>query len=173
MTQKNIFVTGLVVLCVLLFIVRMWLVNSPERGNENSVSPRAVTETPSVAGDTFEMPANKGGWRPVGKGPMDIRAAGRIDLGGGRTAVPDDTKRNGDEKALAPALPYGMLIGKIGEDGEPFRIGKWNKISMNAVVYLAINDDDHSDNSGYYTVTIKASDPVRAPEDMLKDAPKP
>jgi hypothetical protein len=171
MTQKNIFVTGLVVLCVLLFVLRMWLVNTPEPKSENSVSPDSLSRTPSVEGNTIELPANQGGWRPVGKGPMDIRAAGKIDLGGGRTAVPDDTTRKGDEKAMAPKLPYGMLIGKIGEAGEPFRIGVWNKISMNAVVYLAINDDDHSDNSGYYTVTIKASDPVRAPEDMLKDAP--
>lgn len=88
-------------------------------------------------------------------------------------AVPDDTKRKGDEKALAPRLPYGMLIGKIGENGQPFRIGVWNKISVKDTVYLAINDDDHSDNSGSYRITIRASDAVRAPEDMFKgEVPK-
>lgn len=167
MSQKSIFITGLIVLCVLLFVVRMWIVNSPEASSENSNSQVQQSELSKTLGNTFEMPANQGGWRAVGMGPMDIRAAGTIDLGG-QTAVPDDSKRKGDEKALAPRLPYGMLIGKIGENGQPFRIGVWNKISVKDTVYLAINDDDHSDNSGFYTVTIRPSGAVRAPEDMFK-----
>ncbi len=168
MSQRSIFIYGLVVLCVLLFVVRMWIVNNPEAGGENSNSQVQQSELSKTFGNTFEMPANQGGWRGVGKGPMDIRAEGTIDLGG-QTAVPDDTKRKGDVKALAPRLPYGMLIAKIGENGQPFRIGVWNKISAKEEVYLAINDDDHSDNSGFYTVTIRSSDAVRAPKDMFKD----
>ena len=53
---------------------------------------------------------------------------------------------------------YGMLIGKIGENGIPFRIGSENRFSItaNGNLFLAINDDEPfmADNSGEYNVSI-------------------
>lgn len=53
---------------------------------------------------------------------------------------------------------YGMLIGRIGENGIPFRIGSENRFSITTSgnLYLAINDDEPyiGDNSGEYNVSI-------------------
>ena len=53
-----------------------------------------------------------------------------------------------------PGLQFGMLIGKIGEDGEPFKIGSFYKAeTVNKELYVAINDSYYSDNRGKYVIT--------------------
>ncbi len=53
---------------------------------------------------------------------------------------------------------YGTLIGRVGENGTPFRIGAKNTLPMteSGYLYLAINDDEpyFSDNTGSYSVSI-------------------
>ena len=148
--QRNIFIYGLVVLAVLLFAVRMWVVNLPEPMTSSNVRvhPLAID-----AQRLTEIRGNEPGWKAIGRGPITIEARGTIDIGGMETS-PDDEKRPGDEKALVPTLPYGMLVGKIGENGTPFRIGKRAQVAMKENVYIAINDADHSDNSGSYTIKL-------------------
>lgn len=147
MTQRTIFINGLIVLAVFLFALRMWLVNStPDE-------PPARIDPPAGVERSIRINADKREWIAIGRGPMLIRAEGSADLGG-RIAVPDDNKQPGNSRSLVPGLPNGMLVGKIGENGEPFRIGRISQIAMNETVYLAINDDEHSDNNGFYTVRL-------------------
>lgn len=156
MTQRDIFIYGLVAVALLLFVVRLWLVN--DRQAEQS-PPVVVQSLPAENLDegaerTIQLPSNDAAWKPVGRGPLVITATGTIDLGGIRT-VPNDDKRPGDEKALVPSLPYGTLIGRIGENGRPFKIGIRAQVAQRDVLYLNVNDADYTDNSGAYTVTLK------------------
>jgi hypothetical protein len=149
MNQRTIFIYGLLLAALALFAFRVWFVNVPEPIS----GPSPAKEIPVDADRIVEIPANQPGWRAVGRGPMRISADGLVDLGGFR-AFPDDTRRPGDANALVPSLPYGMLVGKVGENGEPFRIGKKAQVAMKETVFLAINDSDYSDNTGSYSVTL-------------------
>lgn len=156
MTQRDFFIYGLVALVIVLFVVRLWLVNHPGTAEEQ---PPIVQRLPAEnldEGDerTIQLPANDAAWKPVGRGPLMISATGKVDLGGIQT-VPNDEKRPGNAKALVPSLPYGMLVGRIGENGKPFRIGTRAQVAQRDVLYLNINDSDYADNSGAYTVTLK------------------
>lgn len=150
--QRTIFLYGIVILAIGLFAVKMILVNSPEPDQPN---PQPENEKPleQDAERTLALNANEPGWKPVGRGPVRITATGEIDIGGLKTK-PGDKLRAGDDKALAPKLPYGALICKIGENGQPFFIGNHGQVASKEIVYLAINDADYGDNSGSYIVTI-------------------
>ncbi len=57
-------------------------------------------------------------------------------------------------------VPYGRggaLLGKIGEDGSPFVVGKLGRAdaSTAGMLYLRINDDILSDNQGWANVTFQ------------------
>ena len=156
MTQRDIFVYGLVALAVALFAVRLWLVNvrPEEEGSAAAVVTLPADDLADGQQRTIQIVANDPNWKAIGRGPLMVTATGKVDLGGLQTA-PDDEKRHGDDKALVPALPYGMLIGRVGENSKPFRIGRIAQIAQHDVLYLNINDSDYSDNSGEYTVTVK------------------
>jgi hypothetical protein len=49
-----------------------------------------------------------------------------------------------------PYAPGGVLIGRIGESGQPFRVGKegWGIAEGSGKLYLRINDDRLGDNAG-------------------------
>lgn len=51
-------------------------------------------------------------------------------------------------------FPHGSLIGKIGEDGDWFLVGKGGTFTANSKgrLYLRVNDRFVNDNDGYYTV---------------------
>jgi hypothetical protein len=62
---------------------------------------------------------------------------------------------------LAPAAPLrnnfaGALIAKVGINGQPFPIGDQTAVTMpeDGELYLGSNDDEFSDNSGAFGVTI-------------------
>jgi hypothetical protein len=150
--QRTIFLYGLVIVAFGLFVVKMLLVNGPEP-EQPQPQPESAKPLERDAERVIALNANEPGWKPVGRGPMRITADGAIDIGGLKTG-PGDKKRPGDDKALAPKLPYGALICRIGEQGQPFFIGNHGQVASKEIVYLAINDSDYSDNSGSYIVTI-------------------
>lgn len=115
-----------------------------------------VNALPALPG-SFDLYANQPRWQPIGRGPLSITAAGTINFGG-QTATPGASKTIGGQTALAPGVPLGILVAKIGETGEPFKCGIGCKISAKDTVYVAINDFDHDDNTGFYVVTIKRYD---------------
>jgi hypothetical protein len=51
-------------------------------------------------------------------------------------------------------FPHGSLIGKIGEDGDWFLVGKGGTFTANSKgrLYLRVNDRLVTDNDGYYTI---------------------
>jgi len=55
----------------------------------------------------------------------------------------------------------GCLIGRIGEDGTPFYVGRQAIIrsGTTGLLYLRINDDIVTDNDGFVTVEIRVQTP--------------
>ena len=56
----------------------------------------------------------------------------------------------------------GVLLGRIGEDGRPFIVGRGGTFYADGtgLLYLRINDDILSDNEGYLTVEITVTSPT-------------
>lgn len=57
--------------------------------------------------------------------------------------------------ALLPSVNAGALIGRVG-NGQPFGIGDQASVPMpiDGELYLAVNDDERSDNTGEFIVSI-------------------
>lgn len=55
-----------------------------------------------------------------------------------------------------PAIAGGMLLGRFGEDGFPFPVGRGGAVvaDREGLLYLRINDDILSDNVGYVEVEL-------------------
>ena len=61
-----------------------------------------------------------------------------------------------------PNVPGGALIGRIGEDGEPFYVGqhvRW-RANESGLLYLRIDDDILSDNDGWVAVEVTVITPT-------------
>jgi hypothetical protein len=60
------------------------------------------------------------------------------------------------ENALLPSARIGALIGKVGEGGQPFLVGRWSfpTISEAGTLHLAMNDNSCDSNVGLITVQI-------------------
>jgi hypothetical protein len=58
--------------------------------------------------------------------------------------------------APLPTVSAGALIGRVG-NGQPFGIGDQAGVPMplDGLLYLAVNDDERSDNSGEFIVSIR------------------
>jgi hypothetical protein len=153
MTQGRLFLNGLIVLAAVLFVVRVYVVNRQKDTDigESAVPVRDNFDPPVR---TLELPASMAGWQEIGNGPVTLWATGTIDIGG-QTATPGKSEKPGDEAALAPALGYGILLARIGEDGKPFKAGSITKIAAKEKIYVAINDSSYDENQGFYVVTIK------------------
>lgn len=70
-----------------------------------------------------------------------------------RATSPGTTRRA--PNAPLPSVNAGALIGRIG-NGEPFGIGNQTSVPMpnDGMLYLAVNDDERSDNAGEFIVQI-------------------
>jgi hypothetical protein len=60
------------------------------------------------------------------------------------------------EGSPLPSVLIGSLIGKVGKDGSPVFIGRWGTLAVqtDGVLYLVMNDNSHTDNTGHITVQI-------------------
>lgn len=58
--------------------------------------------------------------------------------------------------SLVPEWPHLAVIGKVGEDGDPFLVGKEfsGTIVRGGELYLGINDLDAENNDGSFEVTV-------------------
>lgn len=54
-----------------------------------------------------------------------------------------------------PAVNAGALIGRVG-NSQPFGIGDQASVPMpfDGILFLAVNDDERSDNSGEFVVSL-------------------
>ncbi len=61
-----------------------------------------------------------------------------------------------------PAIAGGVLLGCIGDEGEPFVVGRGRTLiaDRGGSLYLRINDDILSDNKGYVRVETTVSTPT-------------
>jgi len=59
-----------------------------------------------------------------------------------------------------PGVRGGALIGRVGETGEPFYVGRrmTRRIDRDGTLYLRIDDDILSDNNGYVTVEVSITE---------------
>jgi hypothetical protein len=59
-----------------------------------------------------------------------------------------------------PGVRGGALIGRVGEAGEPFYVGRrmTRRIDRDGTLYLRIDDDMLSDNDGYVTVEVSITE---------------
>jgi len=81
---------------------------------------------------------------PLSTNPQDIAAT----AGSG-------SNRKAGYGAPSPELPAGALIGRVGENGQPFAIGnQTGPLPMNGdgILYLGVNDDEVNDNRGEFVV---------------------
>jgi hypothetical protein len=96
----------------------------------------------------------------VKKGERYIfQSTGQIQWVPGQTAPPDgnDTVRRPDYPVVA--MPVGGLIGRVGNSA-PFPIGSNTQpilMPANGRLMLGVNDNDWSDNSGFFSVVVTKS----------------
>lgn len=116
--------------------------------------------TNAGAPGTITVPANQQ-WVPTGitvrRGErIGFNVQGEVQFANGEraTAAGSVNQRRVSGSPLANELA-GALIGRIG-NGQPFAIGNQTAIPMpeSGPLYLGINDDNVSDNSGQFTVTL-------------------
>ena len=132
----------------------------PSRGNTGPADTRDGSGTPTR---TITVPANQQ-WTPTGirvnQGDrLELKESGQISL---RPNDPKDVAippgsllQRYAPNAPMPRTLAGALIGRI-DGGQPFGIGNLSSIVVPAsgLLYLGINDDVVSDNTGQFTVTI-------------------
>jgi hypothetical protein len=74
-----------------------------------------------------------------------------------------------------PGVPGGALIGRVGEDGQPFYVGakSWGVADRAGRLYLCIDDDRLGDNSGKLSVDITIVTPQTGQPDAATPTTSP
>lgn len=116
---------------------------------------------PGGSGVTVKVPCAVT-WTKTGvtvKAGQKIRLSARGELRGGQWRFgPEGTSDHPEwaRYSVVPEWPHLALIGKVGEDGDPFLVGK--EFSGTAVrggeLYLGVNDLDAENNDGSFEVTV-------------------
>lgn len=131
-----------------------------------TAAPASQGNTSDLAAGNYtpgaiRVPAN-GGWVSTGmrvrKGEsVSFETTGEVQLSENRS----DRARAAGTNRMAPGSPLatvnaGALIGRVG-DSRPFGIGDQASVPMpfDGVLYLAVNDDERTDNAGEFIVTIR------------------
>jgi hypothetical protein len=116
------------------------------------IDTRQEAGLPRNSDGSYKFPANYEGWYPIGEGNFTIEVKGSINFGGA-VASPDRSPIMGNNDALVPGEPFGVLVGKIGERGQPFAVGYSHTFVTNGqTAYIAVNDSYYGDNTGSYII---------------------
>jgi hypothetical protein len=157
MNQVKLFLIGIIFIGTLLLGIGVYLALKPNEVVQNvaisSNNQPIPSSTPAGTNKTIVLHANQSGWQSIGTGTFTLKATGTVDYGGEK-ANPDTSQRIGDSTSLLADAPFGTLIGKIGENGKPFKVGSVYKFNATETIYVAINDSIYEDNTGSYNVTI-------------------
>jgi len=133
---------------------------------------RPVGATTGTTGNQTVTPAGGSGrsiqvsaqrqWTPTGiivrRGQaVQFSSSGEVRLSADAadtSQVPGRENRRGVKYTL-PSTLGGALIGRVG-NGQPFGIGDQTSVPMpgSGELFLGVNDDEFSDNSGEYSVTV-------------------
>jgi hypothetical protein len=109
----------------------------------------------------IRVPAS-GGWVNTGirvrRGEyVSFETSGEVQLSDNRNdrAQAAGTSRTAPRAPL-PSVNAGALIGRVG-NSQPFGIGNQTSVPMpfDGILYLAVNDDERSDNAGEFVVSIR------------------
>lgn len=129
-------------------------------------SAAATATTGSTAGTGGIVVSGSQPWTPTGitvrRGEvLRFTTTGEVKVGPGGDDVAHPAGVLGGRTAAGTPIPstiVGALIGRIG-NGAPFGIGNQTSIPMPAagVLFLGINDNNFSDNSGEFRVEITRS----------------
>jgi len=89
---------------------------------------------------------------------ITIRATGQLK-GGGLTFGPEGTASHPEwaRYSVVPEWPHLALIGKVGEDGDPFLVGKSfsGQVVRGGELFLGVNDLDTENNGGTFHATVE------------------
>jgi hypothetical protein len=86
-------------------------------------------------------------------------ATGSVSIGGGRVSTPAGIPAIRDPKKLMPNQPTGALVAVIGDDNDDFIfLGRSREFvaQRDGILFLGVNEDDLTDNTGAYDVVIEA-----------------
>jgi hypothetical protein len=142
--------------------------------NPSSAAPAATSGSGAQAATdqppTVRVEANRQ-WTPTGimveKGQtLSFSAMGEVQLStdvNDTAPIAGKAGRQVSARASIPGTLGGALIGRIG-NGRPFGIGDQATITAPATgpLYLGVNDDLFTDNSGAFVVTISGGTPMPA-----------
>ena len=130
-----------------------------------ATSGSGSTGSTSSAGGAIVVNGNQQ-WTSTGitvrKGErLTFNTSGEIRLGGGDEVAQPAGATSGRKAAGTPLSNQivGALIGRIGQNGQPFGIGNLNSVVMPeaGMLFLGINDSNVADNSGEFRVQITRS----------------
>jgi len=124
-------------------------------------SQNAAAASGAASGDSIRVQATTP-WTDTGitvrRGePITFEASGSVNLGPGLAAEPDGRPGMRGNYQLPNALG-GALIARIG-NSKPFLVGTSGRpftFPVAGRLYLGVNDDNYSDNSGAFTVKVNA-----------------
>ncbi len=130
-------------------------------GNTTSTSNPTLGLDPGVNSPGSVRVSARGGWVNTG---LRVRKGQQI---GFDTTGEVQLSDNGNDRAraagsprmapgsLMPSVNAGALIGRVG-NSQPFGIGNQSSVPMpfDGILFLAVNDDQPSDNSGEFVVAI-------------------
>jgi hypothetical protein len=148
-------------------VARIYLNPQAARTVYNYNGPAATAVGTSGAatlnGRTVQVNANRP-WTDTGidvnaTDKVAFQANGEITFGrsAGMTATPDGNGGFHDARYPDPKVPVGALIGRVGPKGQAFGIGSQTQplpMPASGRLYLGVNDNDYSDNSGSFTVVV-------------------
>jgi hypothetical protein len=126
-----------------------------------AADPGLAAATASVPSGGVRVPANAA-WISTGlavrKGDrVTFSTSGEVQLSSNTAdrAHPAGASRTAPLAPL-PNVAAGALIGRVGVSGKPFGIGDQTIVPMPAagLLYLAVNDDERSDNTGEFIVVL-------------------
>lgn len=140
-------------------VARIALARTDAAASGTATAPTSGT---AAAPGTVVVSGNQQ-WTPTGltvrKGEViRFNTTGEVRVGPGSDDVANPAGVLGGRTAPGTPIPssiVGALIGRIG-NGAPFGIGNQTSVPMPAsgVLFLGINDNNHSDNSGEFRVEI-------------------
>jgi hypothetical protein len=125
----------------------------------NAVATTGSTPSATTAPAGSLMVPGQQPWTPTGQSVrrgerLTFNATGQITFPG--TASPQGSSETNPGNPI-PSAPTGALIGKIGENGQPFVIGASTTVTAPAAgqLFVGINDGHFGDNSGSFQVQIQ------------------
>ena len=142
-------------------VSRIYLGSYPFQATVREPAAAAAADQSYVPAGGVRVPAASS-WVATGltvrKGDIvSFDTTGEVQLSenGADRATPAGANRTA-KFAPMPAVNAGALIGRIGGNGQPFGVGDQASVPMPGagMLYLAVNDDERSDNAGEFIVVL-------------------